>query len=132
MRLPTQAKNEWFGCFQTTFLYLRLPMDSPETLSRQEIIQQMSQRVDGLTQKAAAAALDAAVEVMLEALGSGRSVRLSGFGSFQLRRRKARTNIHPRTSLPVEVPAAWNAVFVPSQALRDRLRTIAVEPPSLG
>ncbi|AGY59533.1 HU family DNA-binding protein [Gloeobacter kilaueensis] len=101
-------------------------MNHPEPLNRQQLLQQMAQRVDGLTQKTAAAAIEAAIEVMSEALGRGRAVKLSGFGSFQVRRRAARTNIHPRTGKPVAVPAAWNVIFTPAQSLRERLQSLAL------
>ncbi|BAC91486.1 HU family DNA-binding protein [Gloeobacter violaceus] len=103
-------------------------MNYLEPLNRQQLLQQMASRVDGLTQKTAGAALDAALEVIADALAQGRTVKLSGFGSFQVRRRPARTNIHPRTGQPVLVPAAWNAVFSPAQALRERLRVLPHPP----
>jgi nucleoid DNA-binding protein len=97
-------------------------MDSSKALNRQQLVQQMATRVDGLTQKLSAAALQAALDTIVEALSSGQPVHLSGFGTFSLRHRQARTNLHPRTGQPVAVPAARVAVFTPSAQLRKRLQ----------
>lgn len=99
-------------------------MGNQDGLNRQAIIQQISQRVDGLTQKTAAAALESVLELVGETLAAGRPVHLSGFGSFSLRRRRARTNVHPRTGKPVTVPAAWVPIFTPSRLLRERVQAV--------
>lgn len=97
-------------------------MESSKVLTRQQLIQQMAIRVDGLSQKLSAAALQAALDTITESLALGHPVHLSGFGAFSLRYRQARTNLHPRTGKPVAVPAARLAVFVPAAQLRQRLQ----------
>ncbi|MBC8122213.1 MAG: HU family DNA-binding protein [Gemmatimonadaceae bacterium] len=112
---------------QTASLATGTQVGNQDSLNRQAIIQQMSQRVDGLTQKTAAAALESVLELVGETLAAGRPVHLSGFGSFGLRRRRARTNVHPRTGRPVTVPAAWVPVFTPSRLLRERVQAVTSE-----
>jgi nucleoid DNA-binding protein len=97
-------------------------MDSTKALTRQQLVQQMAERVDGLTQKLSTAALQAALDTIAESLAAGHPVHLSGFGTFGLRHRQARTNIHPRTGKPVAVPAARVVIFSPSTQLRKRLQ----------
>jgi nucleoid DNA-binding protein len=104
-------------------------MENSETLNRQQLIQQMADRVDGLSQKLAAAALQAAFDAIGDALIAGQNVQLSSFGSFHRRYRRSRVNRHPRTGLPVAVPGAWMATFAPSIQLRQRLQDIP-EPPA--
>ncbi|MBC7883159.1 MAG: HU family DNA-binding protein [Anaerolineae bacterium] len=104
-------------------------MENSEALNRQQLVQQMAERVDGLSQKLAAAALQAALDAISDALVAGQSVQLSSFGTFNRRYRRSRVNQHPRTRLPVVVPGAWMAVFAPSTQLRRRLQEVP-EPPA--
>jgi DNA-binding protein HU-beta len=104
-------------------------MENSEALNRQQLVQQMAERVDGLSQKLAAAALQAALDTIGDALIGGQSVQLSNFGTFSRRYRRSRINQHPRTGLPVVVPGTWMAVFAPSTQLRCRLQGVP-EPPA--
>jgi DNA-binding protein HU-beta len=104
-------------------------MENSETLNRQQLIQQMAERVDGLSHKLAAAALQAALDAIGDALAAGQDVQLSSFGSFRRRYRRSRINRHPRTGHPVAVPSAWVATFSPSTQLRQRLQDVP-EPPA--
>jgi nucleoid DNA-binding protein len=91
-------------------------------LTRRLMARQMAQRVDGLTVPMAGAALEAAIDIMSHALIQGGEVRLSGFGTFWVSHRCARTTRHPRTGAPVQVPAARIPMFRPSAQLRQRIQ----------
>jgi len=52
-------------------------------------------------------------------LRRGGRVQISGFGSFQVRKRPARTGTDPRTGDVIQIKAAIVPVFRPGQALRD-------------
>lgn len=85
-----------------------------------------AQLVDALTarlgdRRAAAAAVDAMVEVIVDTVGSGDSVTLTGFGVFEARRRAPRTARNPRTGDTVPVGETVVPSFRPGAAFKDRV-----------
>ena len=74
-----------------------------------------------VTKKECALVIDAFLAAVKEALGRGDGIELRGFGTFKVRRRKARKARNPRTGEPVEVPARDLPVFSPSRLLRSRV-----------
>ena len=66
-------------------------------------------------------AVDAVVEVIKKALKKGDSVSLVGFGTFEVRKRAARTGRNPRTGASVDVQAKSVPYFKPGKEMRERL-----------
>ncbi len=87
-------------------------------MNKQELVAAVAQRA-GLTKKDAAAAVDAFVEVVKNALKKKETVRLIGFGTFSVRKRAARKGRNPRTKAPIDIPERYAPVFKPSNQLRD-------------
>ena len=52
---------------------------------------------------------------------AGQPVILHGFGTFELKKRDARTGRNPRTGEPVEIAASTTVAFKPAKALKDSL-----------
>ncbi len=65
-----------------------------------------------------ASVVDAALAAVGHSLAASEAVRLSGFGTFEVRQRAPRTARNPRTGAPVPVAARRAPVFRPSPALR--------------
>ena len=61
----------------------------------------------------------AAVEAIAEALGAEDSVRLTGFGTFEVKERGERTARNPRTKEPVTIPASRTPAFKAGKLLKD-------------
>lgn len=85
-----------------------------------------AQLVDALTarlgdRRAAADAVDAMVEVIVDTVGSGGSVTLTGFGVFEPRRRAPRTARNPRTGDTVPVEETVVPSFRPGAAFKERV-----------
>jgi len=55
-------------------------------------------------------------------LAQGKAIRLSGFGTFETRRRAARPGRNPRTGEPLVIQAARLPAFRAGRALKDRVR----------
>ena len=53
------------------------------------------------------------------ALAEGDKIQLVGFGSFEMKKRAARTGLNPRTKEPVEIAATQVPVFKAGKALKD-------------
>ena len=73
----------------------------------------------GLSKADAARALDATTSAISGALASGDSVAITGFGSFLVRARAARTGRNPQTGATIQIKASNVAAFKAGKALKD-------------
>ena len=73
----------------------------------------------GISKKDANAAVDAMGATICEALSNGDSVGLIGFGTFEAKKRPARTGRNPQTGAPLEIPEKTVPVFKAGKKLRD-------------
>jgi DNA-binding protein HU-beta len=62
---------------------------------------------------------DPASGVIANTLRSGDKVQISGFGTFEAKKRKARTGRNPRTGEPITIPPSMTATFRAGKALKD-------------
>ena len=75
----------------------------------------------GLTKKDAEAALKATFAAIEKALVAGDKVSITGFGTFEIRERKARTGKNPRTGESVEIAGCKVPAFRPSHVLKENV-----------
>ena len=75
----------------------------------------------GISRSRAAAAVNVVFETIAQALRDGGVVRVSGFGRFEVRERKARTGRNPRTGEPVAIPPTLAPAFQPSKVLKEQV-----------
>ncbi len=54
-------------------------------------------------------------------LKSGDKVQLTGFGTFEVRERSARTGVRPGTTEKIEIPASKYPAFKAGKSLKDEL-----------
>jgi nucleoid DNA-binding protein len=73
----------------------------------------------GMSKKEAAAAVDAAIDAIKGALAKGEKVSLIGFGSFSVKKRKARTGRNPQTGKAIKIKAKNVPVFSAGKGLKD-------------
>ena len=73
----------------------------------------------GMTKKQAAAAVDAVIDSITGALKKGDKVSLVGFGSFTVKKRKARTGRNPQTGATIKIKAKKVPAFSAGKALSD-------------
>ena len=76
----------------------------------------------GLSKKDSAAALEAAMDAIGGCLKRGDKVQLTGFGSFEVRARKARKGKNLRTGETIDIPASKVPAFKAGKALKDLVR----------
>ncbi|HIJ84831.1 MAG: integration host factor, alpha subunit [Magnetococcales bacterium] len=69
----------------------------------------------------AAAMVDEVFELIRNQLESGETVKLPGFGNFQVRRKSARRGRNPKSGEEVEISARRVVTFKPSAILRKRV-----------
>ena len=77
------------------------------------------QKKAGVDGKTADACVKAAIDVIEGALKKGEKVQITGFGTFDVRKRKARTGKNPRTGEAVKIKASKSPAFKPGQTLKD-------------
>ena len=87
-------------------------------MNKSELIDAVASSAD-LPKAAAGRALDAVVESITEALKSGDSVSLVGFGVFSVKDRAARTVRNPQTGEPIQIKAAKIPSFKAGKALKE-------------
>ena len=81
--------------------------------------------IDGLANKLgmgkgeAERAVNIVLDDIINALKQGERVNISGFGTFSVSARQARTGRNPKTGAKVDVPAKRVPFFKPSKELRD-------------
>jgi DNA-binding protein HU-beta len=73
----------------------------------------------GITKKQAAVAVDAVIDSITGALAKGDKVSLVGFGSFSVKKRKARTGRNPQTGEAIKIKAKKVPVFSAGKGLKD-------------
>lgn len=73
----------------------------------------------GITKKQAAEAVDAVTETITNTLKTGESVLLVGFGTFEAKKKDARTGRNPKTGEPIEIAARTVPGFKPGKDLKD-------------
>ncbi|MCD6550574.1 HU family DNA-binding protein [bacterium] len=70
----------------------------------------------------AAACLNAILDEIAGALSKGKTVALTGFGTFMISKRKARTGRNPQTGEKIKIPARKVPKFKPGKQLKKAVK----------
>jgi|TARA_B100000678_G_scaffold284249_1_gene285570 DNA-binding protein HU-beta len=73
----------------------------------------------GLSKSDASNAVEGVFDSIQKALANGDEVRLVGFGTFSVAKRKASTGRNPRTGEPMEIKASNQPKFKAGKGLKD-------------
>ena len=87
-------------------------------MNKQDLVNAVAE-ASGLTKADAGKAVEATFEAITGALKSGGDVRLVGFGTFGVAKRKASTGRNPRTGEPMPIKASTQPKFKAGKALKD-------------
>lgn len=96
-------------------------------MNKTELIEKIANKT-GLTLKDSKMVVDAIFStvpkegIIAAELNAGRKVQITGFGTFQVRKRKKREGRNPQTGEPIEIPASRFPAFTSGRALKDRVR----------
>jgi DNA-binding protein HU-beta len=77
----------------------------------------------GLSKGDASKALDAVLDTITSALQGGEKVSLTGFGTFEVRNRAARTARNPQTGAEMQVAASKAPAFKAGKGFKDAVNT---------
>lgn len=89
-------------------------------MNKKETIVRMSKDA-GITGLQAAKAFSSLLEGVKSTLKSGGKVTFSGFGSFEVKPRKARKGRNPKTGAEVAIPPKNRIKFNPSKSFKNSL-----------
>lgn len=87
-------------------------------MTKVDLINKVFEQVGG-TKKEAGDIVEKLFDFMKEILANGESIKISGFGNFNVRDKKTRRGRNPQTGEAIEITARRVLTFRPSQILRD-------------
>ncbi|MEO0077525.1 MAG: HU family DNA-binding protein [candidate division WOR-3 bacterium] len=87
-------------------------------MNKEQLVDKIAAKA-AMTKKQANEALDATLGLIAGELARGGRVVLVGFGTFAVRRARARTGRNPQTGEAVPIPARRRVVFRPGKLLKD-------------
>lgn len=90
-------------------------------MNKAELINSVSEQAE-LSKKDATQAVDAVFDTIFNALKTGDTVQLIGFGNFEVRDRAARTGRNPQTGEEIEIPESKVPAFKPGKQLKDAVK----------
>ena len=90
-------------------------------MNKGELIAGMAEE-SGVSKADAEKVLNAFLSQVEKALCAGDKVQLTGFGSFEVRERAARTGRNPHTGETIEIAAAKVLAFKPEKGLKDAIQ----------
>ncbi len=96
------------------------------TLTKAEMTERLYEEV-GLNRREAKEFVEAFFEEINVALESGESVKLSGFGSFDLRDKNERPGRNPKTGVDIPISARRVVAFRVGQKLKARMETLSAK-----
>lgn len=87
-------------------------------MNKQDLISSVAE-ASGITKADASKAVEAVFDSITGALKKGDEVRLVGFGTFSVSKRKASTGRNPRTGEPMQINASSQPKFKAGKVLKD-------------
>jgi len=99
-----------------------------QTVTRATLAEVAAKRT-GLSKVDTAILCDLMIEKMAAALMDGENVKLTGFGSLQVRSRAERLGRNPRTGTEHRISPRHTVVFTPSAQLREALDSSCANKP---
>lgn len=98
------------------------------TLTRADLLQAVYVTVSGLSRIDAKDIVEATLDTLCDALVAGNSVKLRGFGTFNLRSKRPRVGRNPKTGREYPITARRVMTFRPSPCLIAAVNGEAVGP----
>ena len=91
-------------------------------MTKQDLVNAAAQNAS-VTKKDAAAVLEACISQITKSLQKGENVTITGFGTFRVSKRAARTGVNPRNpSQKIKIPAMKLPAFKAGKSLKDAIR----------
>ena len=89
-------------------------------MTKTELITVVAERT-GVTKKDAERVVNATFETIAAQLAAGEKVQISGFGTFEIKDREARTGRNPVTGESIQIAATRAPAFKAGKALKEQV-----------
>ncbi|MBZ0272798.1 integration host factor subunit beta [bacterium] len=99
-------------------------------MTKSELIDKVAERIPGGRKRDAEVIVNSIFDSMVHALAQGERIEIRGFGSFHLRKRKARTGRDPKTGASVDVAEKRVPFFKAGKELKQRVDMSESESPA--
>ena len=93
---------------------------SGRTVTRADLTEALHEEV-GLTRQDCATLVERTLDLVAEAMARGETVKLSGFGVFQVRAKRQRMGRNPKTGAPAAIDPRRVIGFRASQVIKARI-----------
>ena len=94
-------------------------------MNKSELVEALAEKMDTTkadAQRVIDAIFDTTDGVLTETLKKGDRVQITGFGTFETRKRKARTGRNPRTGEEIKIGPTISPSFRPGKALKEAVK----------
>ena len=94
-------------------------------MNKSELVEALAEKMDTTkadAQRTIDAIFDTKDGVLTETLVKGERVQITGFGTFETRKRKARTGRNPRTGEEIKIGPTISPSFRPGKALKEAVK----------
>jgi integration host factor subunit alpha len=102
-------------------VHLVLASDTLAAMTKADLIETLREKVPGFTQAETATLVDEVLDIIKNALADGEEIKLTGFGTFDVKAKPARTGRNPQTGEALRLEARRVVRFRPSHLLRARM-----------
>ncbi|MBR6163059.1 HU family DNA-binding protein [bacterium] len=90
-------------------------------MNKEELVKEIAKKAK-VSQKAAADVLSATIDSIQKTVSKGKKVTLVGFGTFEARKRKARTGRNPQTGASIKIAAKTVPAFSAGKRFKDAVK----------
>jgi len=90
-------------------------------VNKAQLVEEVANQT-GLTKRTSREVVDAIISAITDSLAREERVTLVGFGTFQVRQRKARRGVNPQTRGTIQIPAKKVPKFKPGRGLREKVK----------
>ncbi len=90
-------------------------------MNKQSLVDALAKKT-GMTKKDSSDALETILNTVIDELKKGEKVTITGFGTFEVRHRKARAGRNPQTGDEITIPARNVAAFRAGKGLKDAVK----------
>jgi len=90
-------------------------------MNKEELVKEVAKKAK-VSQKAAADVLSATIDTVQKTVSKGKKVTLVGFGTFEARKRKARTGRNPQTGAAIKIAAKTVPAFSAGKKFKEAVK----------
>lgn len=95
-------------------------------MTKADLVEAVHNKV-GFSKRESADIVEMVFNTMKDTLAIGEKIKISGFGNFEVRDKRARVGRNPQTGEVIEISARRVLTFKPSQVLKNALNILSPE-----